>query len=106
MALSQSYYDKTPKIRLKCFRFNLDIIYMLIISSIFLVLSFVYVWLPYKQAKERAIEAELFRKFENFKLIAVRRYYPQLGKLSFEEIQEKYDIDNFYEMIGKRYLRH
>ena len=74
---------------------------ILITSSLFVVLSYIYIWLPYSAFREKSVEVEFNRKVALFKLITVRRYYTPLKKLSFEEIQEKYNVDHIYDMIGR-----
>lgn len=44
---------------------------------------------------------EFNEKYEAFKLISVRRYYKTLRTMSFEEIQEKYNVDHIFHMIGR-----
>jgi hypothetical protein len=74
---------------------------MPIIASLTIILSYLFVWRPWQTAKQIRLESDLHEKFEAFKLIAVRRYYKSLNKLSFEEIEEKYNVDEIYHMIGR-----
>lgn len=74
---------------------------MLIFSGLIILLSYLYIWRPFSAYNQKRIEEEFLEKYKAFKLITVRRYYKSLKKLSFEEIQEKYNVDHIYEMIGR-----
>lgn len=78
---------------------------MLFFTVLICTLSFFFIWRPYQQYCRQESERRFAIKYKNFKLIAVRRYYPTLQQLSFSEIEEKYNLDLIYQNIGRRLLQ-
>ena len=61
--------------------------------------------IPLRRAHHLQVQDDFLKKLHAFKLIAVRRAYPSLKALSFNEIEDRYDLDDIYERIGKNRVR-
>lgn len=48
---------------------------------------------------------EYLRNLRYLKLKTVRRYYPALAGLSFDEIEEAYNVEDAWQRIGQDHIR-
>lgn len=78
---------------------------MVLLTILTSLLWYYCAWIPFIAGREQRMKIEFEAKLKAFKLIAVRRYYPSLRKLSFEEIEERYHLDSIYNGIGKQLVR-
>ena len=62
--------------------------------------------IPLRRARHLQVQDDFLKKLHSFKLIAVRRAYPSLKALSFNEIEDRYDLEEIYQRIGKNRIRH
>lgn len=79
---------------------------MLIISTLCLVLSYVFIYLPYQKAQDEKYARSFNEKYKVIQLWASRKYYESLEDLDLEEIDNKFNKEQIYNNIGKRFLRH
>ena len=78
---------------------------MLILSSLTIILSVIYILIPYRRFLAERKHLNFHRKYREVKLWAVKKYYPSLRALSFDEIERRYDLNSIYDAIGKNFQR-
>lgn len=70
-----------------------------------LLVLFLLVYWPIRQVLDyyRAQEALRFAKaYRHFQLRCIRTHYEELSELSFQEIERRYIVDDWYEHLGRK----
>ena len=77
-----------------------------LISILFIALFVVLVLVPALRALHLEAEKKANKRYQDFKLYAVKKYHPAfrtggvLSHLSYSEIRQAYRIDECYEQLG------
>ena len=67
--------------------------------ALVIALSIAHVILPVRAHYRRKYAHQFQREYRNVQLRAVRKYYPELEKLTYREILERYDVTSSYHNI-------
>lgn len=78
---------------------------MLLTAILVAALAIFTVVLPFLRFNRMERERRFEEKLRFVKLWAIKKYYPALSDMTFEEIAETFDIDLAYNNIGRRYCR-
>jgi len=68
-------------------------------AALFVALSIAHIVLPIRAYYRRKLAHQLSREFRNIQLRTVRKYYPELEKLTYHEIVDQYDVSSSYQNI-------
>lgn len=72
---------------------------MLLNFLIFSILSYWFLLRPLQRNFARVRESDFATEYYLFQLKQVRKHYPVLQELSYEEIHERYDVRQSYDSI-------
>jgi hypothetical protein len=78
---------------------------MLIISLLTLILSYFYIYIPFRKYQEQKYLHSFHEKYRAIQLWSAQKYYDSIQNLSFEEIDKKFDTNRIYHNMGKRFVR-
>lgn len=65
------------------------------------LLTFAFVIQPVRRARLERGASDAERNLRHLRLRAIRAYYPSLAEMSFEEIEEQYDVETSFHNIGR-----
>ncbi len=68
-------------------------------AALFIALSIAHIFLPIRAYYRRKLAHQLSREYRNIQLRTVRKYYPELEKLTYREIVDQYDVSASYHNI-------
>jgi hypothetical protein len=72
-----------------------------ILSALWSILFISYVVLPVLKANRRREDIRFKINYRTFQLAALRSYYPELKDVPVDQLQLRFDIDSWYDLIGR-----
>ena len=74
---------------------------MMFIAIAGLLLTTTMVLLPLRSFCRESARHHYYQTYRTAQLCAIKRYYPQLRRLTFYEIEQNFDVGKLYHSIGR-----